>query len=82
MSDHHHDHSPEKQNPSIEFSEKAHKLIDHWIRHNDEHSQSYHQWADAFRSNGFDSAATLLDSVAQLTRQINLTLVEASHLID
>lgn len=82
MSDHQHNDESDKQPRTLEFTEKAHKLIDHWIRHNDDHAHSYRQWADSFRGNGLDSAAALLDSAAELTRQINLTLVEASHLVD
>ena len=82
MSDHHNDHSSEKLNQSMAFSEKAHKLIDHWVKHNDDHAQSYRQWADTFRLNGLESAAALLESAAELTRQINLTLSEASYLVD
>jgi hypothetical protein len=78
----HHDHSSEKIDQPISFPEKAHKLIDHWVKHNDDHAQSYHQWADAFRMNGLESAAALLESAAELTRQINLTLAAASHLVD
>jgi hypothetical protein len=82
MSDHHHDHSSEKLNQSIPFPEKAHKLIDHWIKHNEDHAQSYCQWADTFRLNQLESAAALLESAAELTRQINLTLATASRLVD
>jgi hypothetical protein len=82
MSHQHHDHSSENPSQSISFPEKAHKLIDHWIKHNDDHAQSYHQWAKTFRLNGMASAATLLESAAELTRQINLTLAGASELVD
>lgn len=82
MSDHHHDHSSDKQNQSLEFPERAHKLIDHWVRHNADHAQSYRQWADTFRANGLNSAAAMLESAAELTQQINLTLAEAIHLLD
>ena len=83
MSHHnHHDHSSGNPGSAISFSEKAHKLINHWLKHNEDHAQSYHQWADTFRLNGLESAATLLDSAAELTRQINLGLSEASRLVD
>jgi hypothetical protein len=82
MSSHHHDHSSEHPGQSISFSEKAHKLIEHWLKHNDDHAQSYRQWADTFRQNGLASAAVLLESAAELTQQINLTLSEASQLVD
>lgn len=82
MSHHHHDHSSDNPNQSIPFPQKAHKLIDHWIKHNDDHAQSYLQWANTFRLNGLEAAAVLLESGAELTRQINLTLAEASRMVD
>ncbi len=82
MSRHHHDHSSGQTGHTITFPEKAHKLMDHWIKHNDDHAQSYHQWADAFRENGLGAAAVLLESAAELTRQINLTLTEALQQIE
>ncbi len=82
MSHHHHDHLSENPTQSISFPGKAHKLIDHWIKHNNDHAQSYRQWADTFRLNGLASAATLLESAADLTQQINLALDGASRLVD
>jgi len=82
MSHHHHDHSSGNPSQSISFAEKAGKLIDHWIKHNDDHAQSYRQWANTFRLNGMAPAASLLESAAELTQQINLTLAGASQLVD
>ena len=59
------------------FPQKARKLIDHWIQHNEDHAQSYREWADNFRQSGLDSAADRLETAADLTRQINLTLTGA-----
>jgi hypothetical protein len=82
MSHNHHDHSDTPAGSSITFAEKAEKLIAHWIKHNEDHAQSYGQWADAFRDNGLASAAVLLESAADLTRRINQALIEASRAIE
>lgn len=79
MSQSHHDRSTEESNPTVPFPQKARILIEHWINHNLAHAQSYRQWADAFRQNGLESAAELLESAAESTRQINQTLALASE---
>lgn len=82
MSHNQDDHSSLHHHQPMAFSEKALKLLDHWIKHNDDHASSYRQWADTFRQNGFESAAILLESAAALTGQINLTLKNAHQSID
>jgi hypothetical protein len=77
-----HDHSPENTGQSMAFSEKARKLIVHWSKHNDDHAQSYRQWADKFRENGLTAAAARLESAAVLTEKINNTLSEALQHVD
>lgn len=79
MSQHHHDHASDH---AMDFPEKALKLIDHWVKHNDDHGQSYRQWADTFRANGLDAPAALLDAAAELTHRINETLNSAREKID
>lgn len=82
MSHHNHDESSDNANRPLAFPEKAQKLIDHWIKHNDDHASSYRQWADSFRSNGLESAAELIESAAVLTQHINATLTEALRLVE
>ena len=72
-----HDHPAEDADQSMAFSEKALKLIMHWSKHNDDHAQSYRQWAAKFRENGLAAAAARLESAAVLTEKINYTLSEA-----
>ncbi len=63
------------------FVEKAGKLVDHWIHHNEDHVHSYKEWAQEFRKNELDAAASLIESVAELTNQINHMLREAARQI-
>ena len=76
------DHSSEDAGHSMPFAEMARKLILHWAKHNDDHAQSYRQWADKFRENGLASAAARLESAAVLTEKINNTLSEALLHVD
>lgn len=81
MTHHHADHPSEPSGQPISFVEKAHKLIEHWSKHNDDHALNYQKWADTFRENDLASAAALLDSAAELTSQINRILAEAADLV-
>ena len=63
------------------FPQKASRLLDHWIHHNDEHAQNYKNWAAEFRKHDMPAVAVLLESAAELTSQINLTLQQAAQQI-
>lgn len=79
MSHSHHDRSADDSSPTIPFPQKARILIEHWVKHNEAHMQDYCRWADTFRQNGLENAAVLLESAAEIARQINHTLSEASE---
>ena len=79
MSHDHHDRSTDDSSPSMPFPQKARMLIEHWVNHNQAHMQDYCRWAGTFRRNGMESAAALLESAADATRQINQTLSKAAE---
>ena len=71
MSHHHdHDHHHEVQS-EMPFEEKMVKLLDHWIRHNDDHAGTYREWAEKARENHLEATANLLNEAAQMTVSIN-----------
>lgn len=51
--------------------EKAVKLLDHWIRHNNDHAATYREWADRLTGQGMAEAAALLAEAADMCAQIN-----------
>lgn len=51
--------------------EKAVKLLDHWIRHNNDHAATYREWADRLTGQGMADAAALLAEAADMCAQIN-----------
>ena len=61
----------------MSFSEKLTKLLDHWIDHNDHHTEDYRKWAKDARENGQEDVAILLESAAQLTATISDRFREA-----
>jgi hypothetical protein len=79
MSHSHHDRPVDDSNPAVPFPKKAQMLIEHWVKHNLAHMQDYCRWADTFRENGLESAAALLETAAESTRQINHILSQASE---
>ena len=76
---HHHHH--EEEHPEMSFHEKAHKLIEHWLKHNDDHAAEYRRWASNFRQHDMGAAADALEAAAGLNAQINATLNQAKGLI-
>ncbi len=75
MSHSHHSHT-EPQNP-LSFQEKMIKLLDHWINHNDDHSKTYIDWAEKAKLNNMDDTADILETVSQMTVEINKKLEQA-----
>lgn len=74
---HHHSHSDHTSNETLTFPEKARKLLEHWIHHNEDHASSYRQWAEKFRKNDLSVASELLEKAAQATADINRNLEQA-----
>lgn len=65
---HHHDHEIRS---SLSFDEKMIKLLDHWIKHNDDHAETYKNWANKAKENDLADAAVLLEDAAEMTLLIN-----------
>jgi hypothetical protein len=74
---HHHNHDDEHD--PMPFYEKANKLIDHWMKHNDDHAAEYRRWAATFRQHELGAAAEILEAAAGLNEQINMALDQAKE---
>jgi hypothetical protein len=68
--DHQYSHSP-APGSAMSLQEKAVKLLDHWIRHNNDHAETYREWADRLAGEGMAEAAALLVEAADMCVQIN-----------
>ena len=68
MTHHHHDH--EIQN-TLSFDEKMIKLLEHWIKHNEDHAQTYRDWAQKAKEKNKSKAAVMLEDAAEMTLSIS-----------
>jgi len=82
MSHHDHDHHDHTHgNLEMTFEEKIEKLLDHWIKHNDDHAKTYRGWADQAKLNHLDEVAAIIDEAAEMNLTINKKFETAKALI-
>ena len=72
----HHDHrhpSGHHDHPSTElsFDEKLIKLLEHWIRHNQEHAKTYGDWAEKAAAGSKGEVSILLNEAVSLSMDLN-----------
>ncbi len=82
---HHHEHSHKHEHDhgtpgSLSFNEKMVKLLDHWVRHNDDHASNYRDWAAKAKAENLPETAALLEEAADMTRQISEKFETAAKL--
>jgi hypothetical protein len=74
---HHHDHEHGHHHHSHEapseltVEEKLGKLLDHWIKHNEDHAETYVTWAKRANEKGLSNIANQLQEAADKTRSIS-----------
>lgn len=77
---HTHSHSHHHHNDvqsSLSFEEKMVKLLDHWIKHNDDHAETYKDWSKKAKKNELEQAGSMIQEAAEMTIQINAKFREA-----
>ena len=77
---HHHKHDHEIQS-TLSFDEKMIKLLEHWIKHNSEHAETYRDWAQKAKEKNMRKASSLLEDAAEMTLMISKKFEEAAALI-
>jgi hypothetical protein len=71
---HHHDHDVKS---TLSFDEKMIKLLEHWIKHNEDHAQTYTDWAQKAKEKSKGETARLLEDAAEMTLLIGKKLESA-----
>ena len=74
---HHHEHGDHSVSSSLTFEEKMIKRLEHWLHHNDDHAETYRQWAQLARDGGMPDVGASIESAADMTRSINEKLQAA-----
>lgn len=73
---HGHDHDHE-QAPEMGFSEKLEKLLNHWIKHNREHVQTYRKWVERAKEEGMPEIGDRIEEAAQTSLKVDASLESA-----
>ena len=84
MNHHHHDHEHHHHDTQSEltFDEKLIKLLDHWLKHNDDHARTYLDWAKKAAQNDREEVGRILEDVGALTAQISAKFEQAGRLMN
>lgn len=72
MSHHHHD-----KESDMSFQEKLEKLLQHWVKHNTDHAETYREWMKKAEMEDMKEVANCLEKAAAMTIQINEKFEEA-----
>jgi len=78
---HDHDHHDHETASTLSFDQKTAKLLEHWIKHNKEHAETYRDWAKKAKDKDMGKVFILLDEAAVITEEINRKFEEALKLI-
>ena len=66
---------------SLTFDEKLVKLLEHWIKHNDDHAENYRDWAEKTKEKGMNDVGLLLEDAVDMTELISNKFKKALELI-
>jgi hypothetical protein len=82
MTHHHHHHLHDNEIEStLTFDEKMIKLLEHWVKHNDDHAETYRDWAKKAKENNRGEAGSLILDAAEMTLVISKKFEEAARII-
>ncbi|MEE4355761.1 MAG: hypothetical protein V2I97_04780 [Desulfococcaceae bacterium] len=85
MTHHHdHEHSHEHHHGSgaeLSFAEKMCKLIEHWLKHNEDHADNYREWAEKARKEQMTDLGKILEEIAVMTVEMNRKFEAAASLV-
>ncbi len=68
--DHAHAHSHDVAS-TLSFEEKLIKLLEHWIKHNEDHTNTYADWAERAKTEGLGDVGTILAEAVEITRSVS-----------
>jgi len=62
--------------------EKLKHLLDHWTEHNEEHVNTYLEWAEKAKVSGDKELSKVLDEIAEDTKKLNGLFEKAKKMIE
>ncbi len=79
MSDHH--HTDTDSHSELPFEKKLVTLLDHWIKHNQDHALTYKNWAEKAKANDMSEVAGLLEDAAETSLRVNDLFAQAAAMV-
>ena len=79
--DHGHSHDTPESGSGLGFSEKLEKMLDHWLRHNADHAQTYRKWEEMAKNEGMEGVASLIKEAADASDSMNELFRKALDLL-
>jgi len=77
MNDHHHHDDTGSLKGGLSDKEKLKKLLEYWIKHNEEHADTYREWSQKAAALEVQDVAKILNQAATTTLSINTRFQEA-----
>jgi hypothetical protein len=74
---HHHEHEDAEFKSALSDREKLGRLLEYWIKHNEEHVSSYIEWSQKAIALEINEVAELLKEAANTALSVNTLFQEA-----
>ena len=71
MNHRHRDHGSAHEQDSLSERGKLEKLLEHWIKHNDDHIKTYREWSEKAEAENLQDVATLLEEACDLSASLS-----------
>jgi rubrerythrin len=79
---HHHHHPHETEETHLTFQAKLKIRLDHWIQHNDDHTDGYREWARQAAAADLTAVARLLEEVADMSAAMSEKFKQALQALE
>jgi predicted component of type VI protein secretion system len=77
---HGHDHDHDKAS-EMTFPDKMEKLLNHWIKHNRDHVQTYRTWAERALEAGMQDISKQIEEAAETSAKVDIALEKALEML-
>jgi rubrerythrin len=77
MNHHHHHEDTREGKGGLSDRDKLGKLLEYWIKHNEEHANTYLEWSKKATSMEIKDVAEILNQAANTTLSVNAHFKEA-----
>jgi len=77
MNNHHHHDEAGSLKSGLSDKEKLGKLLEYWIKHNEEHANTYREWSQKATALEMQEVAGILNEAANTTLSMNTRFQEA-----